>query len=164
MGRRLVSKANSRAQKAPTLPSPSHASTCRYKLRAMGWFRSVMKKSPRFSSFFRCSSTVNTGDDKVGGASSPAPHTLGLTRLLIPPPPGPHPHPAHPGQCPHSRWPCSVLVCSSSSLGEGVPAPLSVAHTPAAVRWVGQKAKRGTCLRAWTTHPGVSGGGNTITP
>lgn len=32
--------------------------TWRYKLRATGWFCSVMKKVPRFSSFFRWSTTV----------------------------------------------------------------------------------------------------------
>lgn len=34
------------------------APTWRYRLRATGWFCSVMKKVPRFSSFFRCSTTV----------------------------------------------------------------------------------------------------------
>ena len=53
-----VSKANLGAPQAPPHLAPAH--TCRYKLKAIGWFLSVMKKSPRFSSFFRCSSTVNT--------------------------------------------------------------------------------------------------------
>lgn len=47
------------AREPPAPPLP-RAHTCRYKLRAMGWFLRVMKKSPRFSSFFRCSNTVNT--------------------------------------------------------------------------------------------------------
>lgn len=60
-----------------------------------------MKKSPRFSSFFRCSSTVNTGDDKVGGASSPALHTLGLT---------------HPTATRSSPTPCSPRSVSPLSM------------------------------------------------
>lgn len=75
------------------------------------------------------------------GGSSPAPCSAQG------PQPCPHPDPAHPGQCPRSRWPCLVPVCSSSSLGEGVPAPQSVAHTPAAV---GQRGRHREKEVAWT--------------
>ena len=119
-----VSKANSGAPQAPPHSAPAH--TCRYKLKAIGWFRSVMKKSPRFSSFFRCS-TVNTAGRQGGVGIQPS--------LLLSPgsPASSSPKPAHPDQYPHSRWPCLVPVCSSSSSGEGGLAPQSVAHIPAAV-------------------------------
>lgn len=61
----------------------------------------------------------------------------------------PHPNLTHPSQCPHSRWPCSVPVCSSSFLGEEVPAPQSEAHTPEAMGWGGKHRKKELAWGPW---------------
>lgn len=83
------------------------------------------------------------GTIKWGGSSSPAPCSAQG------PWPWPHPSLAHLSQCPHSRWPCSVPVCSSSFLGEEVPAPQSEVHTPEAVGWEGRHREKELAWGPW---------------